>query len=82
MAKFYEEDFKPNHNYQWALSMAKQGCHCVCSQLKPGERLVYTTKASIRTYLRHNANRTTCAARSQDVLYLGFVARRLTTEYC
>ena len=50
MATYFEEDYRNNHNFQWALSMAKQGCHCVCSQLKPGERLVYTTKASVRTY--------------------------------
>ena len=50
MATYFEEDYRNNHNFQWALSMAKQGCHCGCSQLKPGERLVYTTKASVRTY--------------------------------
>lgn len=50
MAKYFEPDYKHNHNFQWALSMAKYGYHLVCDQLEPGERLVYTTKPSIRKY--------------------------------
>lgn len=49
-SKYFEYDYQRNHNYQWALSMAKQGHHLVCSRFTNGERLVYTTKPSIRTY--------------------------------
>ena len=50
MSKYFEPDYKHNHNFQWALSMAKQGYHLVCDRFADGERLVYTTKPSVRTY--------------------------------
>lgn len=52
MTTIHPKDLEPNHIFDWAQSMARQGWHCVCDELEPErKRLVYARdKFTVRTY--------------------------------
>lgn len=55
------KDLEPNHIFDWAKSMARQGWHCVCDELEPlDKRLVYARdKFTVRTYDADGVTQTT-----------------------